>query len=312
MELHHELRVPRDAARRVPGAPSIRRCSLLSVDLPNVRWMCALGVLLSGSIAFDGAPSVAQAQAAAPRAVVVVELFTSEGCSSCPRADEVLRQLVLRQPVRGVEVLALGEHVDYWDRLGWRDRFSSALFSDRQSSYDDRVFHTRQVYTPQIVVDGRLERIGNDAAAVQQVIAQAGRAPKAVVGVTVVRSADGRNLLVNVRAEMPPPALASRDRIDVLVAVTEDNLVTDVRRGENRGRTLEHSAVVRSLTTAAVLSPREPASSTRASVPWVDGWKPADVRVIALLQERQSRHIVGAGSTTITAQGSSVPAVRPK
>jgi hypothetical protein len=96
-----------------------------------------------------------------------------------------------------------------------------------------------------------------------------------------------------------PPALATRDRIDVLVAVTEDNLVTDVRRGENRGRTLEHSAVVRSLTTAAVLSPREPASSTRASVPWVDGWKPADVRVIALLQERQRRHIVGAGSTRL-------------
>jgi hypothetical protein len=298
MELHHELRVPRDAARRVPGAPSIRRRSHVSVDLPSVWWVGALCVLLAGSIAFDGALSVAQAQAAAPRAVVVAELFTSEGCSSCPRADEVLSQLVLRQPVRGVEVLALGEHVDYWDRLGWRDRFSSALFSNRQSSYDDRVFHTSQVYTPQLVVDGHLERVGSDAAAVQLAIAQAGRAPKAVVGVTVVRSADGRDLLVNVHAEMPP-ALATRDRIDVLVAVTEDNLVTDVRRGENRGRTLEHSAVVRSLTTAAVLSPREPASSTRASVSWVDGWKPADVRVIALLQERQSRHIVGAGSTRL-------------
>jgi hypothetical protein len=166
---HHDLPVTRDAARRVPGAPAIRLVSRM-----RAGWgVCAIGVLLAGSTGSDGARLTAE-QADAARTIVVAELFTSEGCSSCPRADEVLSQLVLRQPVRGVEVLGLGEHVDYWDRLGWRDRFSSALFSDRQSSYDARVFHTSQVYTPQIVVDGRLERVGSDVAAVQRAIAQAG------------------------------------------------------------------------------------------------------------------------------------------
>jgi hypothetical protein len=228
--------------------------------------------------------------------MVVVELFTSEGCSSCPAADAVLTQLVTRQPVAGVEVLALGEHVDYWDRLGWRDPFSSAAYSARQSNYDSRVFHRNEVYTPQLVVDGQLERVGSDVDAVQRAVKQAAQAPKAAVDLAAARSGE-RSLRVNLHVTVPR-SLALRDSADVVVAITEDNLATEVRRGENRGRTLRHSAVVRSLTTIGTLSPGESEWSTSVSVPLVADWTTANIRIISFLQERGSRRIVGAASAS--------------
>jgi hypothetical protein len=96
-----------------------------------------------------------------------------------------------------------------------------------------------------------------------------------------------------------PPDLAIRDAADIVVAITEDNLMTNVRRGENGGRTLKHSAVVRSLTTVGALTAENHTFSMTASVPWASEWKSANVRVIVFLQERGSRRIVGAGSGTI-------------
>src|SRR5580700_4529186 len=92
----------------------------------GVKLLCTSGVLLAGAVACAVGARPVAAPGSAARTVVVAELFTSEGCSSCPPADDVLSQLVHRQPIPGVEVLALGEHVDYWERLGWRDPFSSA------------------------------------------------------------------------------------------------------------------------------------------------------------------------------------------
>jgi len=237
----------------------------------------------------------ASVQPSMPKSVVVLELFTSEGCSSCPPADAVLTRLVMRQPVAGVEVFALGEHVDYWDRLGWRDPFSSAAYSARQSTYDSRVFHRNDVYTPQLVVDGQLERVGSDVDAVQRAVKQAAQAPKAVVD--VVTRAGERALRVNVHVTVPP-SLALRDSVDVVDAITEDNLATEVRSGENRGRTLKHSAVVRSLTAIGTLSPGEREWSNGVTVPLATDWMAANVRIISFLQERESRHISGAGSAS--------------
>jgi hypothetical protein len=190
-------------------------------------------------------------------------------------------------------VLALGEHVDYWDRLGWRDPFSSPAYSSRQSNYDARVFHRNEVYTPQLVIDGRFECIGSDVDGIHRAITQAAAAPKALVEVTIVRAHD-RQLGVTVRVGVPP-ALTLRESVDVLVAVAEDNLLSKVRRGENGGRTLRHSGVVRSLTPVGTLSPHERAWSTSASVVLDPEWQPANVRVVSFLQERQGRRIVGAG-----------------
>src|SRR5258708_30000026 len=166
----------------------IERCSHEEMIMSlNIRWVCAVGILLGGTTAFGDRSRLTAAAGSGPRNIVVVELFSSEGCSSCPPADDVLTQLAHRQPVPGVEVLALGEHVDYWDRLGWRDPFSSPAFSARQSNYDVRVFHADQVYTPQLVIDGRLERVGSDARAVQRAIEQAATSPKAAVTVAAHR-----------------------------------------------------------------------------------------------------------------------------
>src|SRR5258708_16748376 len=152
----------------------------------DFRALWTVGILLAPT-AFGDSVRLG-ATGSAPRSIVVVELFTSEGCSSCPPADDVLSQLAHRQPVPGVEVLTLGEHVDYWDRLGWRDPFSSPAFSARQSNYDARVFHADQVYTPQLVIDGRLERVGSDAHAVQRAIEQAATRSKASLRVAPFRT----------------------------------------------------------------------------------------------------------------------------
>src|SRR5258708_5248791 len=183
----------------------------------GIRGLCAVGILLV-TTAFGDSVRVGAAAGSAPRSIVVGELFTSEACSSCPPADDVLSQLAHRQPVPGVEVLALGEHVDYWDRLGWRDPFSSAAFSARQSNYDARVFHANQVYTPQLVIDGWLERVGSNARAVQRAIEQAATSAKAAVSVTALRG-DEHDLRVEMRVNMPA-AFTIGDTMDAVVAVT--------------------------------------------------------------------------------------------
>src|SRR5437870_9783817 len=112
----------------------------------NMRWL--LITLL--------AAARLSAQVAAP---VVVELFTSEGCSSCPPADELLARLEREQPVANARVIALEEHVDYWNQLGWNDRFSNSLFRGRQNDYA-RFFRTENIYTPQMIVNGQAEFVG--------------------------------------------------------------------------------------------------------------------------------------------------------
>jgi hypothetical protein len=263
----------------------------------NIRRLGAVGLLLTLAIVLEHRDNVRAAPGSTGRRMVVVELFTSEGCSSCPPADDVLSQLAGRQPVPGAEVLALGEHVDYWDRLGWRDPFASAEFSARQSNYDARVFHTNEVYTPQLVIDGRFERVGSNARAVQQAIEQAAMSLKATIAMAAIRD-DERDVRVQLHVDKPADLSISGD-VDALVAVTEDNLSTDVRRGENRGRTLTHSGVVRSLTTIGTWRPSSAAWSVNASVPWNPTWKATNVRVIAFLQERDTGRIVGAGSVSL-------------
>src|SRR5215468_9246058 len=126
------------------------------------------------------------AQPADKRTPVIVELFTSEGCSSCPPADEVLARLEREQPVAGAEIIALGEHVDYWNQIGWTDPFSSRSFSERQGAYAE-TFRLDGAYTPEMVVDGRVEFVGSDWNKAVAAITQAASAPKADVQITLAR-----------------------------------------------------------------------------------------------------------------------------
>src|SRR5262245_47762444 len=117
------------------------------------------------------------AQPAPPRKAVIVELFTSEGCSTCPPADELLIKLRQTRANEGFEIIPLGLHVDYWNHQGWTDRFSSSAYTERQVKYADKL-HVKDPYTPQIVVDGTTQFVGNDAARLVQAIRDAGKKPQ--------------------------------------------------------------------------------------------------------------------------------------
>src|SRR4051794_26210557 len=156
---------------------------------------------------------------------VLAELFTSEGCSSCPPADQLLQSLDRTQPVAGVRVIVLGEHVDYWDRLGWRDAFSSPLFTARQERYARLL--GAEVYTPQIVIDGREAVLGNDPEKVRQAIARAAKHKKAALRISVRR--DAPDSVITVSGDV---------RGELWIAVASESARSDVTRGENSGRAL--------------------------------------------------------------------------
>jgi hypothetical protein len=229
----------------------------------------------------------------APRVPVLVELFTSEGCSSCPPADQLLARLQSDQPVDSAEIVPIGLHVDYWDRLGWKDRFSSAALTNRQQVYGAN-FRLDSVYTPQMIVDGRTQLIGSDGKAVVKAIGEALRAPHAAVLLSV--DAAGADIEVRVAVEQLP-ALGHADRAEVVVAVTEDRLTSNVTRGENRGRTLTHAAVVRSMTAIGQVAAGE--SSLRARVPIGADWNRDALKVVAFVQEQRGRAILGASAASL-------------
>jgi hypothetical protein len=249
---------------------------------------------VSGGNAWSDGPAPAPPSG---HAVIVAELFTSEGCSSCPPADAVLSTLIHEQPLSSVEVVGLGEHVDYWDHLGWRDPYSSPAFSNRQSEYGARVFKSSNMYTPQLVIDGQYEAVGSDIAAIRKAIVRAASVPKAALHVDASANSAGQ-ITVRVRVDSGAGAVL-RERGDVIVAITQDRLVDDVARGENRGRRLSHSAVARCLTALGSVAGPDPAFTASASLAIAPQWKTPDMRVVAFLQERGSRRILGAGSATI-------------
>ena len=179
------------------------------------------------------------AQQATP---VLVELFTSEGCSSCPPADALLARIEKEQPVPGALAIVLSQHVDYWDQLGWRDPFSNAQFTRRQSVYAGR-FQAQGNYTPQMVVDGKVEFVGSDTRRALTAIAEAAKKPKSGVRLTSVERKPGE-WTVHVETDAVPADA------EVMLALVEPAATTQVTRGENGGRALPHVAIVRSLTAA--------------------------------------------------------------
>ena len=233
---------------------------------------------------------------------VIVELFTSEGCSSCPPADALLIQLERTQPVSGTEVIALGEHVDYWNHLGWADPYSSAAFSARQGEYA-QAFGKDGVYTPQMIVDGQTEFVGSNQDRARAAISSAARTPKASVQVSLAANAaekqtNGISLLVRVENV---PAVSSGDTAEVILAITENDLHSQVARGENAGRSLRHIAVVRQFQVIGSVKTAE-AFTAEPAVIIANEWKRANLRAVILVQERASRRVLGANAIALTAK----------
>ncbi len=230
---------------------------------------------------------------------VVVELFTSEGCSSCPPADSLLLRMDEAHSVGSVEVIALEEHVDYWDDLGWQDPYSSHEWTERQQGYA-YAFRQGSVYTPQMVVDGRTEFVGSREGSARQAIADSAGKEKAVVTVTTAMSSDAKDR-VSVRVGRLPATSAS-DSSEVWLAITETGLHTAVKRGENAGEDLHHSAVVRTLRKIGVADPKNPDTSFTgdANISLDRGWQRGNLRAVVFLQGKKSQQIVGAAEVKIS------------
>ncbi len=208
------------------------------------------------------------------RVPVLVELFTSEGCSSCPPADTLLRDLIATQPVAGALIIALSEHVDYWNRLGWTDPFSDRAFSARQSAYAASAT-SGEVYTPQMVVDGHASFVGSDRTrAIAEITAAAARG-KAEVDLRWTETGD-----LDVR--LAPGSV--KPQTPVWVSIAEDGLTVRVAKGENASRTLTHDAVTRRLSQAG-RADRTGGFRTFAPVTLPSGWRADALRVTVFAQD---------------------------
>jgi hypothetical protein len=252
------------------------------------RLSLVLVILLAA--AFFLFASIAKTNDATPKRAVVVELFTSEGCSSCPPADELLGHLRQDLAAKNVQVIPLGFHVDYWNSLGWKDRFSSVDYSQRQELYA-RSLKVDGPYTPQMIVDGEEEFVGSSAHQAEQAITHAASQP--ATAEVKISTAGADQFTVNVKA----PAA---DTGNIWFAITEDNLSTHVGAGENGGHTLHHAAVVREFRQLGRL--HDGGFAADVPVKLQSEWKRADLRAIVFVQEGQTGKIEGSASVPLTAQ----------
>ena len=221
---------------------------------------------------------------AAPRPVVL-ELFTSNSCSSCPPAYALLREFDARPPVDDVRLILLSQHVDYWNRLGWVDRYSSAVFTARQRSYAREVFGSGRVYTPQLVVNGRREMVASRRSEVHAAIARASN------GADV-------NLVADIAAQ------AQDAPASVWFALIQDDVVSRVEAGENGGRTLVENGVVRQLHRAGRLSADAVVKPQRfsAHLSRPDGADTQDLSAAVFVQRDDDRRIIGAAEVSLDAR----------
>jgi hypothetical protein len=224
---------------------------------------------------------------------VLIELFTSEGCSSCPPADVLLGRLDRFQPVPNADLIVLSEHVDYWDDIGWKDPYSSHRSSLRQSDYARR-FRLEGPYTPQMVVDGDAQLVGSDEHEALRVIGNAAKVTKIPVSLSAPRLEGTTSLAVHIDVKPTPSAVKPISGL-VLIALADESDQSDVQRGENAGHVLKHVAVVRTLTQVGSVegssgfSKDVTVSTEKANL--------QNLRIVAIVQEGTAGRVLGVGST---------------
>ncbi len=251
--------------------------------------------LLTASCALLAAAAVpssgfAQAAASKPASIAVVELFTSEGCSSCPPADALLRQINLKQANAGQLIVGISEHVTYWNNLGWRDPYSLPVFTERQSVYASRL-SAEGSYTPQMVLNGRDQFVGSDDGALQRALLDDFR--RSHLDLSIL-SSNRTHSGVDVTFSLKQPAKP----LDIIAVLTDDADRSNVLRGENGGRLLQHVSVARSLTRVATVK-----DDSRQSVhlPLPDGFQTegnSGHHLILFAQEPNQGAILGAATVS--------------
>jgi hypothetical protein len=279
------MRIPKDMAP-------------LAVLAPVAAIAGIAGIAAIAAVALVAAPQGARA-ADPPNGPVVVELFTSQGCSSCPPADRLLTRLG-KDPRFAGRVLPLSFHVDYWNYIGWQDPFSSPRWSARQNDYA-RAFRSERVYTPQVVVNGASECVGNEeGAVVSRISAALEKAPAGQVRLTVAPQGSGP---VKVAVGARVARAGAQHGLDLLVALYQTGLDTPVRAGENASRTLHNDYVVRRLEKAFTV-PAAPGAERAGEVTLaVDpSWDRNALGVVAFLQDPVTLEIQGAAAQRLAAR----------
>ena len=265
-----------------------------------MRKLSGVGLALSlasifGWLAFSAKPKAQTPIDQTPRKPVVVELFTSEGCSSCPPADALLQKLEAQQSIAGAEIIPLEEHVDYWNHDGWVDPFSSQEWTERQQAY--AALAKNDPYTPELVVDGRSQFLGSDARKAEAEIEKAAGSVKAEVAITPgppgAKGAQSFTVSIGQLTQT-----SAGDTAEVWLAITEDGLHSSVTRGENAGRALQHVATLRALRKIGVADASKP-FTTNPTLKFASQWKLENLHVTAFVQRKKSREILGAASTKI-------------
>jgi len=249
----------------------------------------AVGCIMQTAVSQERQVRALSTQDPRPRSAVLVELFTSEGCSSCPPADRALKFLAEQQPVANAEIIPLAFHVDYWNNLGWKDKFSSPTYSRRQELYVSR-FGLGSSYTPEMVVDGRAEFIGSDTGAAAKKIFEAATEQKGIISATLagdIISASVRNL-------------PDHHPATVFLAIVEDALSSEIKAGENGGQTMVHASVVRSLSTLSLIEKGISSTEVQGAVPAVADLKPQNSRLVLFVQDNVNRRILAVGSIKAT------------
>jgi hypothetical protein len=217
---------------------------------------------------------------------VLVELFTSEGCSSCPPADALLQSLDHEQNIPGAQVIVLSEHVDYWNYEGWRDPFSSPEVTERQKTYASR-FSQDGPYTPEAVIDGTRGLNGSDRRGLIAAIEEAAQQPKIDIAITNP-AISGKTASANVTA-------AAHPRTDLYAVLADDHDESSVLRGENSGRHIEHVAVVRAIEKLGSLNDGF-ARQIHVALP---DQAHAKMRLVIFAQERGTGHILGVAESSM-------------
>jgi hypothetical protein len=255
-----------------------------------------------GHLAHAGAPhdagGGAEAEIGQGAPFVLVELFTSQGCSSCPSADRLLTALDREMRDEERPMVALSWHVDYWNRLGWVDPFSSEAATDRQRWYA-KILGEKQLFTPQLVIDGRVGIVGSSEREARRLLdgADWGRRPVALA-LSLVGEPSSEQLGVAYDAKGP------MHTGQLHIALVSRQEVTDVAAGENAGRTLESIDVVRSVTSIPVRGNEEVSGKVCfESIARIVAAAPTDFRIIGWIQCAETGHIL-AGTTLDIGAGS--------
>ena len=221
--------------------------------------------------------------------LILLELFTSQGCSSCPPAESVLSKIA-NDDRYGTVVIPLAYHVDYWDYLGWRDPFSSTRWTERQANYRE-AFGEATLYTPQIVIQGDYEAVGSDENKIKKRISHLLSTPKensATISIENIELKDNQ-VVLNVMASRQDTSF--KDMVMVMAAVFENISATDVKAGENAGRTLRNDYVVRFLNAKPHMFSNDDQKHIEVSLLLEDDWKHENLGIVSWIQDAKSMKI---------------------